>query len=211
MRLFSPSSVMQDATTGAADAPPSVARYARKHGRARRRRLCLLCACVLVLVPAHAAAFDFSAGVGLGGILAGTQPHLAVSPHVGVSWPLGSVFRFAAHDMFSILAATNKDGVGVHNETSVALGVAWEKGSFNLGPSLSIFSMPACRHRLCGRVVGLAPGGHAQVNVFVAGPLGVSVSASVEWLEGRSLIFPGGVAAMVVAGPMIRWQDEVLQ
>ena len=114
----------------------------------------------------------------------------------------------AAHDSFSILPATNNDGAGIYNQTSVTLGYASENANFSVGPSLSIYSMPACGIDLCGRVVGLAPGGHAQVSVYLVGPLGVSVSATVDWVGGNSLVLPGGVAAMVVAGPAIRWSAE---
>lgn len=170
------------------------------------RRLCLLCACGLVLAPMPVEALELSGGVSLGGILAGTQPHLAVSPHAGLSFRLGSGFLFAVHDVLSLLPATNKDGLGVRNETSAALGAAWEKGNFSVGPALSFYSMPTCRNTLCGRVVGLSPGVHAQASAYFAGPLGVSVSATVDWLVGSSLILPGGVAATVVAGPVVRWQ-----
>src|SRR5215212_2081692 len=50
------------------------------------RLFCLLCACVLVVVPATAEASEVSGGVSLGGILAGTKPRFAVSPHAGISW-----------------------------------------------------------------------------------------------------------------------------
>ncbi len=61
---------------------------------------------------------------------------------------------------------------------------------------------------LCGSVVGVALGGNAQADVFLAGPLGVSVSANAAWVGGRSLVLPGGVAVMVVAGPVLRWSDK---
>lgn len=111
-----------------------------------------------------------------------------------------SGFLFAVHDLFSILLAVNKDGVGVYNQTAAAIGYAWDNGNLSASPSLSIYSMPACGVDLCGRVVGLSPGGHAQANVYFAGPWGVSVSANLDWIGGKSLVLPGGVAAMVVAG-----------
>jgi len=153
-------------------------------------------------------ALELRGGVSLGVMLAGTQPRLAVSPHAGISWRTESGFLFAIHDSFSILPATNKDGVGVYNQTSADFGVAWDKGDFSVGPSLSIYSMPACGVAWCGRLVGLSPGGHAQTNVYFAGPFGVSVSANIAWIGGISLVLPGGVAAMVVAGPAFRWSSE---
>jgi hypothetical protein len=128
---------------------------------------------------------------------------------VGVSWRRESGFLFVVHDLFSILATINKAGLGVYNKTSVDIGYASEEVNFSAGPSLSIYSMPACGVTyLCGRVVGVAPGGHAQADVYVAGPLGVSVSANVDWIGGSSAVLPGGVAVMVVAGPVLRWRSR---
>jgi hypothetical protein len=159
-------------------------------------------------VPLPAAAFEVNGGVSMGGILAGTAPHLAVSPHAGLVWRTEGGFLIAVQDLFSILPPINKDGAGVYNQTSVAIGYASEKANFSAGPSLSIYSMPACGVALCGRVVGLSPGGHVQANVYFAGPWGVAVSANVDWVEGSSIVLPGGVVAMVVAGPVVRWDSE---
>jgi hypothetical protein len=157
-----------------------------------------------------AGAFEVSGGVGLGGFLAGgTLPRLAVTPHVGISWRRESGFLFVVHDLFSILAPINKAGLGVYNKTSITFGYAWEKVNVSAGPSLSIYSMPACGVTLlCGRVAGVALGGHAQADVYFAGPLGVSVSANVDWIGGRSRVVSDGVAAMVVAGPVLRWSAK---
>jgi hypothetical protein len=163
---------------------------------------------ILVLVmPTPAGVFEFSGGVGVGGFQAGgILPRLAVTPHVDISWRRENGFLFAAHDLFSVLAPVNKAGLGVYNKASVTIGYAWEKADVSAGPSLSVYSMPACGVTfLCGRVVGVAPGGHAQADVYFAGPLGVSVSADVDWIGGRSLVLPAGVAVMVVAGPVLRW------
>ena len=166
---------------------------------------------VLVLVmPRPAGAFELSGGVGLGGFQAGSiLPRLAVTPHVDVSWRRESGFLFAAHDLFSILAPINKAGLGVFNKTSVTVGYAWDEGNVSVGPSLSIYSMPACGVTfVCGRVAGVAPGGHAQADVYFAGPLGISVSANVDWIGGRSRVVPEGVAAMIAAGPVFRWRTQ---
>jgi hypothetical protein len=128
---------------------------------------------------------------------------------VALSWPKESGFLFAAHDLFSILAPINKAGLGAFNKTSITIGYAWEDVNISAGPSLSVYSMPACGVTLlCGRVAGVAPGGHAQADVYFAGPLGVSVSALVDWIGGRSRVLPDGVAAMVVAGPVVRWRSK---
>jgi hypothetical protein len=166
---------------------------------------------LLVLVaPMPAEAFELSGGVSLGGFLAGgTVPRLAVTPHVGLSWRRESGFLFVVHDLFSILAPINKAGIGVYNKTSVAIGYASEKVNASAGPSFSIYSMSACSVTLlCGPVVGVALGGHAQADVYFAGPLGVSVSGNVDWLGGRSRVLPSSVAAMVVAGPVLRWSAK---
>ena len=97
---------------------------------------------------------------------------------------------------------------GVYNHTSAALGYAWVNGSFDVGPSFSIYSMTACGATLCGTVTGVAPGGHVQASLYFNGPLGVSLTAHVDWVGGSSLVLPGGVAAMVVAGPVFRWSSK---
>jgi hypothetical protein len=128
---------------------------------------------------------------------------------VGLSWRRESGFRIAAHDLFSILTPVNKAGLGVFNKTSMTVGYAWDEGNVSAGPALSIYSMPACGVTLlCGRVAGVAPGGHAQADVYFAGPLGISVSASVDWIGGSSRVLPGGVAAMIAAGPVLRWRTK---
>jgi len=153
-------------------------------------------------------AFELRGGVSLGGILVGTVPRFAVSPHLGISWRRDGGFQFVVHDLCSILPANDTLGVGVYNQTAAAVGYAFEKLDFSLGPSISAYSTPACGNTLCGRVIGLAPGGHAQVNMYVVGSLGVSMRASVDWVGGRSLVLPGGVAAMVTAGPVLRWMSR---
>jgi hypothetical protein len=174
--------------------------------RCIRSLFCAPLSLLLVAVPAGAS--ELSGGVGLGGVLVGTAPRFAVSPHAGMSWRLGEGFLFAVHDLCSIVPAVDTLGVGVYNQTAVVVGYASKYANYSIGPSFSIYSMPACGLTLCGRVVGLAPGGHAQANVYFSGPIGVSVSANVDWVGGRSLVLPGGLAAMVVAGPVVRWRFE---
>ena len=164
------------------------------------------CLSVCVLIPTTAHAFEVSGGVSVGGILIGTDPRFAVSPHAGISWGLGSSVDLAVHDQLNILPAVNRLGVGIYNQLSVTVGYAWNAGSVSIGPSLSLYSTPACGVSLCGRVVGVGPGGHAEVNVFFAGPLGASVSANLDWVGGASLALPGGIAAMVTVGPVLRWR-----
>jgi hypothetical protein len=163
---------------------------------------------VLVVAPRPAGAVELSGGVSVGGFLAGTVPHLAVSPNAGIAWSMESGFMFAVHDAFNILPPTSGTGLGVYNQTSISIGYASENANFSAGPSLAIYSMASCGAFFCGRVAGLAPGGSAQASLFFSGPLGVSLSANVDWLGGSSVVFRGGVAAMVVAGPVFRWNSK---
>ena len=179
----------------------------------RSRTRTVLIALVLLVVPTPAGAVEISTGMSFGGILAGRAPRLAVTPQGGIAWTTSGGFLFAAHEMISILPPINNDGLGVYGlgvyeQTAVVIGYAAKTHDFSVGPSLSIYSMPACGATLCGRVVGLGPGAHAQVNVYLYGRLGVSVNATVDWVGGRSMVLPGGVAVMVVAGPVLRWMPE---
>lgn len=198
---------------------PTAVIYSARHCRRApvlvlRKRWIRACAMAMFAslgwsVTPRAEAFELSGGVSVGGMLIGTVPHLAVSPHASASWRRDNGFMFAAHEMCSILIpAHGEAGPGVYNQTSAAIGYAWERQSFSVGPSLSFYSMSACGATLCGRVVGLSLGGRAQVNVYFAGPFGIAVSGSLEWVGGRSLVLPGGPAATIVAGPVLRWKSE---
>jgi hypothetical protein len=162
----------------------------------------------LVGTPQTAEAFELSVGVSAGGILAGVVPRFTVSPHAALSWRFEGGFLFSVQEMLGILPPQSNDGLGFFNQTSVAIGYATDNSNFSAGPSLSVYSMPACGDMYCGRVVGLSPGGHAEASVYITGPLGLSVSANVDWVGGRSLVLPSGVALMVVAGPVIRWNTR---
>ncbi|WP_441288299.1 hypothetical protein ACSRUE_41020 [Sorangium sp. KYC3313] len=162
-------------------------------------------ALVLSIVPTQADASELSAGMSLGGIRAGTATRLAVGPHAGISWRIKSDITLKVHDLLSVVPPIQIGGAGVYNSTAVALGVGWKSGDFSAGPSVAMYFMPACGSALCGQVAGLAAGAHAQTNVYVAGALGVSVTANVDWVGGSSLVLPGYVSVLVVAGPVLRW------
>lgn len=168
----------------------------------------LLCAGALFAVPRPAEAFDVSGGVSVGGMMAGAVPHFAVTPHLALSWRFESGFSLGVQDLCSILPPRSKLGIGVSNELAASIGYAGEKVSFGLGPSLGIYSMPACGSEYCGRIVGLSPGGHAEAAYYVAGIFGIMIHAEGGWIGGRSLVVPDGFAAMVVAGPVLRWRSE---
>ncbi|WP_437876513.1 hypothetical protein [Sorangium sp. So ce513] len=165
-------------------------------------------ALLLSVVPTQAAASELSAGVSLGWIQAGTATRLAVSPHAGISWRIKSNILFRAHDLFSVVPPIQIGGAGVYNSTVFALGYGWKNGDFSAGPSVATYFMPACGGTLCGHVAGVAAGAHAQVNAYVAGPLGVSMSANVDWVGRSSLVLPGHVSMIVVAGPVLRWRVQ---
>lgn len=164
-------------------------------------------ACALASLPTCASALDLIAGVSLGSVLAGVEPRVAVTPHVAIAWRADNGLILAARDMFSILPAPSRGGVGVgvYNHLSAEIGYGWEAGSFSLGPSVSVYSMPACNPVLCGRIVGLSAGGHAQLTIYVVGPLGLSGSATIEWMGGASSVVRNNLAATFVAGPVVRW------
>jgi hypothetical protein len=161
---------------------------------------------IVLMMPMPARAFDLSGGLSLGGFQAGTVPRLAISPHAGIAWKRMGNLLFTIHDLCSILPPSDHVEMGVYSESSIAVGYATETACYSVGPSLAFYSMMACGLHLCGRVVGVAAGGHAQTDVYFAGPLGVSVSANVNWIGGQSLVLPGGLAFMVVAGPVLRWR-----
>ncbi|WP_437634699.1 hypothetical protein [Sorangium sp. So ce854] len=162
-------------------------------------------ALLLSVVSTQADASELSAGIGFGGIQAGTVTHLAVSPHAGISWRINGNILFNVRDLLSVVPPIQIGGTGVYNSIIAALGYGWKNGDFSAGPSVAIYFMPACGSSLCGRVAGMAVGAHAQTNAYVAGPLGVSVSANVDWIGGRSLVLPGYVSVLVVVGPVLRW------
>jgi hypothetical protein len=151
----------------------------------------------------RAEAFELSGGVSVGGIQVGTEPRLAVSGFAGLHWRIEGSFLLKGHTMFSILPGPR---VGFYDRTAAALGYAWETVNVGLGPSLSVYSMPVCGVVICNHVVGVAPGGHAEAEWFFSDPLGVSVSANVDWAGGGSRVLPGGLVMMVTAGPVLRLQ-----
>ncbi|WP_234023433.1 hypothetical protein [Sorangium cellulosum] len=115
---------------------------------------------------------------------------------------------FKVHDLCSVVPPIQAGGAGVYNHTSVALGYAWKNVDLSAGPSAAIYLMPACGNTLCGRIAGMAVGGHAQINAYVAGPLGVSVTANADWIGGSSRVLPGQASVTVVAGPVLRWSAK---
>lgn len=172
---------------------------------ARRAIVCLFCVSAAVLAAGKAYATDYEAGVGGTVIYTGNRLVPALTPHFSVSWRSEAGWFLAIQDTMKILPARSEDALGVYNHLAVGAGRAWENGSLRFGVALPAYSMLACRGKLCGRVVGTGFGGYAQGNYFFASLLGVSLGVNVDWLGGSSEILPGGLAAMVVAGPVVRW------
>ncbi|MEO7330220.1 MAG: hypothetical protein ABI193_16715 [Minicystis sp.] len=165
-------------------------------------------AATLVATPAPARALELAVGVSVGGVLAGTALRPAVSPHAGISWRTEGGFLFSVHELVSILPPINKGGAGVYSHTSCAVGYASDSMSIDVGPSLSIYSMSACGVAFCGRIAGISPGGYAQATVYLTGPVGVALSANLGWVGGESIVLHRGLAAMIVAGPVVRWSSK---
>ncbi|WP_437947661.1 hypothetical protein WME98_44150 [Sorangium sp. So ce296] len=163
------------------------------------------CACALVVAPESAKAFELSGGVSVGGIQIGTGPRLALSPFVGLLWRQEKELLLEVHNMFSVVPGAR---VGACDRTAFTLVYAWRTGKVSLGPSLSIYSMPVCGATICNRVVGVAPGGHAQADWYFSEPLGASLSANADWAGGNSRVLHGNLAAMVTVGPVWRFGGD---
>ncbi len=148
---------------------------------------------------------DVTLGGSAGVLLIGVDPRPAFTPHASVSFEPGYGISIWVRDHANLLPAINRLGIGIYNQTSVDLGYAWESGDISLGPSLSIYGMPACSPKQCGRVVGWGPGGHVQYNGYFAGPVGVSLSANVDWVGGQSPLLPGTLTVMLIGGLLVRW------
>ena len=165
----------------------------------------LVCGLYLGLA-APASALEGNSGVGVGGLMAGARPHLAVSPHAAIGLRLESGFTFRLDDTVSILLATNKDGVGLHNRAAGLLGYTTETLGLQIGPSVSFFSMAVCNAAAwCGRVSGISAGASLQINYYFLGSLGISLCAGGDWIAGRNLLLPPGLTGMFTVGPVLRW------
>jgi len=162
-----------------------------------------LCAGLLLATATPAEAFELKSGISVGGIQVGTEPRLAVSPFAGLLWNTDRGLVIEAHNMFTILPGAH---VGIYDRTAATIGYASKTRNVGLGPSLSIYSMIVCGIVICQRVVGVAPGGHAQIDWYLTERMGISVSGNLDWAGGSSRVLPGGLVVMVTAGPILRFQ-----
>ena len=166
------------------------------------RTLCRLSAALCVLTfSTTAQALELTGGVSVAGIQMGAKPLLAASPFASVQWRTESGLLFEVHNMLSIVPERT---MGFHDRTAAGAGYAWKTGKLSVGPSLSLYSLPVCNAHICDRIVGAAPGGHVQADWFFAGPLGVSLSANVDWVAGTPRVLAEGPVVMVTAGPVLR-------
>lgn len=169
-------------------------------------RLSALLICLLGSgAPGTARAIEGDIGVSLGGMVAGSVPRFAISPHLGFAWRLGDHFRLGIHDFFSILPALDPHGIGIYNHLSGIIGLSWRAGDICFGPSFGLFSVPMCGGALCARLTGMAPGVTAEGSYYFAGPFGVSARLNIDWITGFGNVLPPGVLAVVVAGPVFHW------
>lgn len=195
-----------------ATSPPERARFAAEANPRfptailRTWTALLLGAVLWVGEPQSAAAFEGNGGVGIGGVLAGARPHLAVSPHASIGVRFESGLILSAEDTLGILLANNKDGLGVHDRLAALAGYTSGDWGVQIGPSVSFFSMPVCNAvAWCGRVSGISMGVHAQASYYFLGPLGLSLSGSGDWIAGGNLLLPSGFTGTVAIGPVVRW------
>ncbi|MRG97219.1 hypothetical protein [Polyangium spumosum] len=150
---------------------------------------------------------EFSGGAGFGVLAAGiTQGRFAISPSASLSLR-GERGFFVARDTVSFLGA-NGGRFGVNNETTVGVGLSWERVNVSAGLSLAAYSLPICGPRLCGQVQGVAPGASLRLDVFgayLSGTLGVSVDCAAAWITGAAYAVWSGVSVRCSAGPIVRF------
>jgi hypothetical protein len=149
---------------------------------------------------------EVSAATGLGVFAVGVTPgRFAISPSASVSFR-GERGFFVARDTVSILGATG-GRFGIASETTLGAGLLWELVSVSTGFSLVEFSLPMCGPRLCGDVLGLAPGAVTRAEFFgpyLSGALGISVDCAGAWITGSAAPVWSGVSVRCSAGPILR-------
>lgn len=146
---------------------------------------------------------DLDLGASVGGVLAGSVPRFAASPYATLSWPLAGSFTLGVNEMASLLLAANNRGPGFYNHLSGFVAVGWKDGKILAGPSLTLFSMPACGPAWCGRLTGFGAGGTLRVDLFER-PLGVSLGCNVDVPIKSTDLLPAGPAVMFFAGGVFR-------
>jgi hypothetical protein len=146
---------------------------------------------------------DLDLGASVGGVLAGSAPRFAVSPYATLSWPLGGSFAFGVNEMASLLLAPNNHGPGFYNHLSGFAAITWKDGKILAGPSLTIFSMPACGPEWCANLSGFGAGGTLRLDLFQK-PVGLSLGGNVDAPLKSTDLLPAGPAVMFFAGGVFR-------
>ncbi|MEZ4308531.1 MAG: hypothetical protein R3F14_10855 [Polyangiaceae bacterium] len=159
--------------------------------------------CALLASPARAT--EVHAGVRVGAVQIGVDPRLAVSPFAGALWRSESGFLLELSNTFTLSPG---DKWGVYDRSAAALGYGWPTGHVSVGPALSLYSMPACNFVICDRVNGIAVGGHAVLAYFFAGPFGLSMTGSLDYVGGKSRVLPGGAVVMGTAGLVVKFETS---
>lgn len=178
-----------------------------KASEVRRARLSrcltspLIAACGLLSSAAPAS--EAHVGVRVGAIQIGVDPRLAVSPFASLLGHTQGGFLAELSNSFTVSPGNTW---GVYNRVAAALGYGWSTGYLSVGPALSFYSMPACNFIICDRVNGVAVGGHAVLAYFFAGPLGLSVDGSLDYVGGKSRVLPGGPVVMGTAGLVLKFE-----
>lgn len=178
----------------------------------RPRRVCSLVAVAFLMTPGRSRALEIRAGGSLGAMYHGSAGYLGIGPQLGL---LFRPFPGAAFSILdTLLFLPTSHGLGVNNQISVGGGYGGERFTVTLGGMLAVYRAFTCgtsqvdgRTR-CGTVVGLGPGGFAQVEVFVKERLGFMLRGTIAWQGGDSLLPASELAWSGLAGPVLRWDTD---
>ena len=153
---------------------------------------------------------ELSGATGLGVLAVGvTQGRFALSPSASFS-VRGERGFFVARDTVSFLGV-NGGRFGFNNETTLGGGLFWDLVNVSAGLSLAGFSLPTCGPRLCGQMLGLAPGASVRLDLFgpyLSGALGVSVDCAAAWIMGGASPVWSGVSVRCSAGHLLRFTSH---
>lgn len=169
------------------------------------RKRCLegLLLASLFCVPMPASGAEWSAGVGMGAVQVGTAGYFGGGPQLGVTFggPSGPVL--AIRNLLLLLPAG--DSIGIDNQITVGGGFSTAHLTMTAGGLLAIYRIPTCGVRLCGAVLGVGPGGFAQLDIFVKPPFGITARGTLAWYGGASLVPSDDLAWSATTGPILRW------
>nr|AYM54518.1 hypothetical protein [Racemicystis crocea] len=153
---------------------------------------------------------EFSGAAGFGVLAAGISPgQFAISPSASLSIR-GERGFFVARDTVSFVGATG-GRFGINNETTLGVGIFWERVNASAGLSLAAFSLPICGPRLCGQMHGLVPGASMRLDIFgpyLSGAIGISVDCSGAWITGSADAVWTGISVRCSAGPVLRFASH---